>query len=59
MIKRILLPMLETQEMPVQSLSREDALEEGVATHSSSCLESSMDRRARQATVHGVMKSRT
>ena len=27
--------MLETQEMPVQSLSREDALEEGMATHSS------------------------
>ena len=34
-IKRILLLMLETQEMPVQSLSREDALEEGMATHSS------------------------
>ena len=27
--------MLETQEMPVQSPSREDALEEGMATHSS------------------------
>ena len=27
--------MLETQEMPVQSLTREDALEEGMATHSS------------------------
>ena len=34
-IKRILLLMLETQEMPVQSLTREDALEEGMATHSS------------------------
>ena len=27
--------MLESQEMPVQSLSQEDALEEGMATHSS------------------------
>ena len=27
--------MLESQEMPVQSLSREGALEEGMATHSS------------------------
>ena len=34
-IKRILLLMLETQEMPVQSLTREDTLEEGMATHSS------------------------
>ena len=34
-IKRILLLMLESQEMPVQSLSQEDALEEGMATHSS------------------------
>ena len=51
--------MLETQEMPIQSLSREDALEEGVATHARSCLESSTDRRAWRATVHGVMKSRT
>ena len=34
-IKRILLLMLESQEMPVQSLSREGALEEGMATHSS------------------------
>ena len=58
-IKRIPLPMLETQETPVQSLSREDALEEGMATHSSSFLESSMDGQAWQATVHGVMKSRT
>ena len=34
-IKRILLLMLESQEIPVQSLSQEDALEEGMATHSS------------------------
>ena len=27
--------MLESQEIPVQSLSQEDALEEGMATHSS------------------------
>ena len=32
---RIYLPMQETWEMHVQSLGREDPLEEGMATHSS------------------------
>ena len=31
---KTLLPMLETQEMWVQSLGQEDPLEEGMATHS-------------------------
>ena len=34
-VKKILLPMQETQEMRVQSLSREDPLEKKMATHSS------------------------
>ena len=42
----------------VQSLSQEDPLEKGMATHSSIlCLENSMDRGAWQATVHGIAKS--
>ena len=32
--KRVCLPKQETQEMPVQSPSREDPLEEEMATHS-------------------------
>ena len=52
----------------VQSLGREDSLEKVMATHSSLffffplqyyCLEDSMDRGARWATVHGVSKSQT
>ena len=42
------------QEMWVRSLSREDSLEEGRATHSSILA----DRGAWQATVHGLAKSR-
>ena len=42
------------QEMWVQSLSWEDPLEEGMAAHSTSCLENPMDRGAWQATAHGV-----
>ena len=34
------------QETWVQSLGREDPLEKGMATYSSSCLENSMDRGA-------------
>ena len=41
------------QETQVRSLSREDPLEKVMATHSS------VDRGSGQATVHGVMKSRT
>ena len=43
----------------VQSLDQEDALEKGMATHFSSCLENSMDRGAWWAVVHGVTKSWT
>ena len=49
--------------MQVQSLGREDPLEEGVATHSSplqySCLENPTDRGAWRAAVHRVAKSWT
>ena len=50
--------------MRVQSLGREDPLEEGMASHSSySCLEksgsSTMDRGAWQTTVHGISKTQT
>ena len=44
-------------ETRVQSLGREDPLEEHTATHS--CLENPMDRGAWRATVHGVAKSQT
>ena len=37
-------------------LGREDPLEKEMATHSSTCLENSMDRGAWRATVHGVAK---
>ena len=42
--------------MQVQSLGREDPLEEETATHSS-LLENSTDRGAGRATVHGVAKT--
>ena len=46
--------------MQVQFLSREDSLEEGVATHSSnSCLEKVMDRGDCRVTVHRFAKSQT
>ena len=38
--------------MQVRSLDREDPLEEGMATHSSICLENSVDRGAWWAIVH-------
>ena len=38
--------MQDTQETQVPSLGREDPLEEGMATHSNSCLENPMDRGA-------------
>ena len=47
----------ETQEMWVQSLGREDPLEEEMATHSFSCLGNPMDRGAWWATVHGVTQT--
>ena len=47
------------QETGVQSLGWEDPLKKEIATHSlqDSCLNSSMDRGAWWATVHGVAKS--
>ena len=48
------------QETQIQSLSQEDPLEEGMATHSSILASRiSMGRAARWATVHKVAKSRT
>ena len=46
----------ETQEMRVRSLSQEDPLEMGKATHS---LENLLDRGAWRATVHMFTKSWT
>ena len=46
--------------MQIQSLDREDVLEEGIATHSSVLAwRIPMDRRAWWAIVHRVAKSRT
>ena len=48
------------QKTRVRSLSQEDPLEKGMATHSSILgLENSTDRGAWQATVHGVAESDT
>ena len=44
-------------ETCVGSLGWEDPLEEGLATHSCSCLENLKDRGAWWATVHGVTQS--
>ena len=45
--------------MWVQSLGQEDPLEEGMATYSSFCLKTPMERGAWSATVHRVSKSWT
>ena len=45
------------QKMQVQSLGREDTLEEGMETLQHSCLENPMDRGAFWATVHRVAES--
>ena len=46
--------------MQVRSLSQEDPLEKGMATHSNIIVwENPMDRGTWHATVHGVAKSRT
>ena len=47
------------KETWVQSLGQEDPLEKGMATHSISCLENSLERGAWWATDHGVAKSWT
>ena len=55
---RICLPVQEMQETcMVQSLGQEDPLEEEMYPLQYSCLENSMDRGARWATVHGVTES--
>ena len=43
----------------VQSVGGEDRLEEGMATHSYSCVENPMDRGAWKATVHKIAKGWT
>ena len=48
--------MKEMKEMQVQSLGREDPLEEDMATHSSIL---AMDRGAWRATAHKVAESQT
>ena len=49
-----------TWETQVQSVGQEDPLEQEMATHSSIlAMENSMDRGARQVTVHGITKSWT
>ena len=51
--------MQKTQKMRVQPLGQEDPLEEGMAAPLQySCLDNPMDRRACEATVHSVTKSR-
>ena len=56
--QRIYLPMLEMQEMRVQSLGLEEPLELAMAAHSSILVwKNPMDRGAWRATVHGVEKS--
>ena len=58
--QRVPLPIQEIQETQVLSLSREDPLEEEMATCSSIlCLENSMDRGAWWAMVHAVAESDT
>ena len=50
----------EIQETQVQSLGREDPLEEEIDNLLQySCLENSLDRGAWKSTVHGVTKSQT
>ena len=57
LVVKTCLPMQETWESGVQSLSREDPLEEGMAARLlCSCLENPMDRGAWLATVHRVTK---
>ena len=54
------LPVQEMQETRVQSLGREDPLEEGMAPHSGILsLENPMDRGAWQATVRRLTQSAT
>ena len=47
------------QGTQILSMDWEDPLEKGMATHSYSCLENSMDKGAWWTTVHGVAKSQS
>ena len=49
----------EVQEIWVQSLSWEDPLEEGMATHSTVLIWRIPNRGAWWATIHGITKSQT
>ena len=51
--------MQEIQETWVQSLGKEDPLQEEMAAHSSICLKNPMDSEDWQTIVHGVTKSQT
>ena len=51
--------LLTMQEVRVPSLSWEDPLEKGMATHQYSCLENFMGRGVWWATVHEVAKNQT
>ena len=59
LILRGLRKLPTVQETQVQSLCQEDPLEKGMATHSCSCLENSMDRGGWRVTLHKVEKSQT
>ena len=56
---RISLPMQYTQETRIQSLGREDPLEEKMTTTPAFLLDNSLDRGAWRATVHVVAESDT
>ena len=60
LVLKTYLPIQETKETWVQSLGWEDALEKGIAIHSSILAwRIPMDRGDWQATVHRVAKSQT
>ena len=60
LVAQLVKNLLAKRETWVQSLGWEDALEEGMATHSSILAwRIPMDQGAWQATVHGVAKSWT
>ena len=60
LVAQIIENLPAVRETQVQSLSREDPLEKGMATHSSILAwRIPMDRGAWRTTVHGVAKSQT
>ena len=54
LVVKTCLPLQETQETQVRSLGQENPMEQEMATHSSILGDNPLDRRAWQATVHGV-----